>query len=73
MVRLGEKNKCDHELQEVCFNSTMVRLGAPMQVKRNVLLAVSIPPWYDWENKWNHRMETYIQVSIPPWYDWEYI
>ncbi|MCK9640870.1 MAG: hypothetical protein M0R39_13265 [Prolixibacteraceae bacterium] len=35
----------------ICFNSTMVRLGAKTTTLANISDLVSIPRWFDWE-KW---------------------
>ena len=57
---------------QICFNSSMVRLGVAKELPFFKFFPVSIPVWFDWESPFRDIYITITQVSIPVWFDWEF-
>ena len=49
----------------------MVRLGVERFGEPERTFLISIPVWFDWEDKLPSDFDSYLKISIPVWFDWE--
>ncbi len=71
MVRLGELWFAQNKMIAIIFQFHYGSIGRLRKQIVTMLKQISIPLWFDWENRLRMKYIKRFIISIPLWFDWE--